>query len=71
MLQVFLLSIILVGIAFLGLGIKTFMFKEGRFPETRIGKNKALRDRKIYCPKTMHKIEQKGCSSCGEYYESL
>lgn len=71
MLEVFLLAVVIIGIAFLGLGVKTFLFKAGKFPETRIGHNKEMRKRKIFCPKTMHKIEQKGCTSCSTYYQEL
>lgn len=56
---VLLLSIGLVGIALLGLGVQTFFTKKGKFPEHRVGHNKEMRKRKIYCAKTMQKIEDK------------
>lgn len=47
-----------IAIAFLGLGIKIFFSKEGKFPETHVGHNKEMRKRKIYCIKTQDRMEQ-------------
>lgn len=73
-LTIFILSIILVGIALIGLGIQTFFSKKKAFPETRVGHNKSLRDRNIYCIKTQQVILDKNykqkkssdivCSDC-------
>jgi hypothetical protein len=49
--EVVLLSIVLVGIAFLALGVNIFFVKGRNFPETEIGKNKTMRDMGIYCVK--------------------
>ena len=43
---------VLVGIAFLGLGISTFFSKKKKFPDTHIGKNKAMKERGISCAAT-------------------
>ena len=73
-LQVLLLSIILLSFAFFAFAIKIMFSKKSEFPETRIGHNKELRKRKIYCIKTEQKIIDKNikkmnnkgpaCSSC-------
>jgi hypothetical protein len=74
-LQVLLISIVLMGFAFLGFAVKIMFSKSGEFPETRVGHNKALRKKKIYCIKTEQKIidkqikkmkrnEDPACSSC-------
>ncbi len=48
----------LMAVAFLGLGTKIFFKKDGKFPEHRVGHNKDMRKKKIYCVKTQDKIEQ-------------
>ena len=58
-LTIFILSIILVGIALIGLGIQTFFSKRKAFPETRVGHNKTLRKRNIYCMKTQQVVLDK------------
>ncbi len=49
--EVLLLSIGLVGVAFLALGINIFFRREGKFPETEIGHNKHMRELGITCTK--------------------
>lgn len=56
---IFLLTLALVGIAFLGFSLKLLLHKDGKFPETRVGHNKEMRKRKIYCVKTQQKIIDK------------
>ena len=73
-LTIFILSIILVGIALIGLGIQTFFSKKKAFPETRVGHNKTLRNKNIYCMKTQQVVLDKNykkkkstdifCSGC-------
>lgn len=72
--KLLLISLILLGIAFLGLGIQIFFSKKKTFPETRVGHSKEMRKRKIFCVKTEQKIIDKnikkaqsnaGCDSCG------
>lgn len=50
-LKVILLAISLLGIAFLGFALNILIRKNGKFPETSISKNKALRDKGITCVK--------------------
>jgi hypothetical protein len=51
MLKVLILSFILLGIAFLGLAFRILFVREGRFPQTSIGKNKQMRELGITCVK--------------------
>jgi len=68
--KLFLITIVIMAIAFLGLGVQTFFSKKKKFPETKIGHNKQMRKNKIFCYKTQQKIIDKGldgngsCSSC-------
>ena len=73
--QLLLISIVFLGIAFAGFAVKMIFIKKGEFPETRVGHSKALRKKKIYCIKTEQKIidnkikkmnrtEGPSCSSC-------
>ncbi len=57
--KIFLLAIGLVSIAFVGFAVNIIFKKNGSFPETSIGKNKALRKKKIFCYKTEQKIIDK------------
>jgi len=73
-LKLLLISVVFLGIAFFGFAVKIIFSKKAEFPETRIGHNKELRKRKIYCVKTEQKIIDKNikklnnqgsaCSSC-------
>ena len=49
----FIIIAALIGLAFLGLGISTFFSKKKRFPNTHIGKSKAMKERGIDCAATM------------------
>ncbi len=59
MLKILLLSIGLIGIAFLGFAISMIFKRNGKFPEIHIGKNKEMKKRGIVCAKTQDKIERK------------
>jgi len=54
--KILLLSVGIVAIAFVGFAINVLFKKNGQFPDGSVGKNKALRDKKIYCMKTEQKI---------------
>ena len=43
----FIIIAVIIGLAFLGLGISTFFSKKKKFPDTHIGKNKAMKERGI------------------------
>ncbi|MFP3860951.1 MAG: hypothetical protein ACLFUW_09025 [Bacteroidales bacterium] len=73
-LKLLLPAIILVGISGLFLGIKMIIQKNGKFPETEIGRNKEMRKRGIICAKAeeircRNEIKKQGkidhiCNSC-------
>ncbi len=56
MMHVFLLAIILVAIAVIGLAISILIKKNGRFPELHIGKNEELKKRGISCATSQDKM---------------
>ncbi len=49
--KIFLIAVTLIAVSFLLLGISIFFRKNGKFPETEIGKNKKMRELGIYCAK--------------------
>jgi hypothetical protein len=68
MLKIMIISSILLGIAFLGLAFRILFVREGRFPQTSIGKNKQMRELGITCVKHDElKCHKKGSygSGCG------
>ncbi len=54
--KILLLSIGMIAIAFVGFAINVLFKKNGKFPDGSVGKNKTLRNKKIYCIKTEQKI---------------
>lgn len=60
--EVLIVSVVLVGLAFLGLGINIFFRKEGKFPETEVGKNRKMRELGISCVR---------CDEMRKYNEAL
>lgn len=46
-----LLSILMVGFAFLALGVGVFFLPKRKFPETEVGHNKKMRELQISCAK--------------------
>ncbi|MGE4586437.1 MAG: hypothetical protein AB7D05_03755 [Mangrovibacterium sp.] len=57
-LQLLLVAIVLMALAFAGLGIKVLLKKKGRFPNIHIGSNNAMRERGIICAQSFDKLEQ-------------
>lgn len=57
-LQILVISIILLAIAFVALGIQILLKKKGKFPNTHVSSNKALRDKGITCVQSFDKAEQ-------------
>ena len=51
LLPVFMISIVLVALAFTGLGVSILFRRNGKFPETEVGSNKNLRNLGITCTK--------------------
>lgn len=56
--EIVLLALGLVTVAFLLLGFNIF-FRKKEFPDTHVGHNKEMKKRKIVCAKTMDKVERK------------
>jgi len=59
LLKLILISVALIGIAFVGFGVQVFFSKKKKFPDTKIGHNSEMKKRKIYCPQTSDKIARK------------
>lgn len=55
---IFVIVLILLGLALIGLGISLIVKKNGKFPEIHIGKNKAMKDRGIHCANTTDRMER-------------
>jgi len=68
LLRIFFITVIILALAFLGLGIQTFFSKKKSFPQTRISKNKEMRKRNIYCAESEQKMIDKdiksSCKNC-------
>lgn len=60
-LKILFLAIALIAIAFAGFAISILIKKSGRFPESSISKNKALREKGITCVKH----DELNCSAHG------
>lgn len=57
--SVLLLSIALMGIIFVLFAIRIILQKNGKFPNSHVGNNKALNKRGIYCASTQDKLARK------------
>lgn len=57
--QVLVLSIFLMGIVFVLFSIRILLQKNGKFPNSHIGGNKALNDKGIQCATTQDKLARK------------
>ena len=58
LLTIFIIVVILLGLALVGLGLTMLIKKYGKFPETHIGKNKAMKERGIHCANTTDRLER-------------
>ncbi|MDR1415282.1 MAG: hypothetical protein LBI96_05680 [Odoribacteraceae bacterium] len=54
----FIITSLLVGLAVVGLGVSIFFSRKGRFPETHVGHNKAMRERGIDCALSADRAER-------------
>ena len=64
----FIIIAVIIGLAFLGLGISTFFSKKKKFPDTHIGKNKAMKERGCEICRDIREIRSvKGCRICSIY----
>ena len=59
MLTTILLTVIILVICVVLLAVKVIFKKEGRFPNTHVGGNKALGKKGIYCAKTQDREQAK------------
>lgn len=59
LINIILLSAGLLFIALLGMSVGILFRKDHKFPEHRVGHNKAMRKKKIYCAKTQDAVERK------------
>ena len=60
MIKVLLLTFLIIVICVLLMGVKVFFTKNGSFPDTHIGRNKAMKKRGIHCAKTQDTIARQG-----------
>ncbi len=60
MLKLLLLALVLIGLAIAGLAISMILKKNGKFPNTHISQNKALKEKGIQC--ASH--DEYSCKSC-------
>ena len=60
MLKLVLLTLAVIAVAIFLLGVNIFMKKDGKFPNSHVGGNKAMADRGIYCVQTQDYMDQKG-----------
>jgi len=60
-------TIVMILIATVFIGIKILFSSSAKFPQHRIGHNREMRKREIYCPRTMDKIERSACVNCSAF----
>ena len=51
MIKILLISFVLLGISFVGLAFRILFVREGKFPQTSVGKNKQMRELGLTCVK--------------------
>ncbi len=74
MLKVFLLTLFILALGFLGMGLKIIFHKTHSFPQTSAGHNPEMRKRGISCPKKEEPFcntinKDNGCDSCSAAYK--
>ncbi len=55
----FVITLVIVGLAILLLGVQTFFSKRKRFPNTHVGGNKAMAKKGIFCVQTQDAMERR------------
>lgn len=63
---VIIVSVVLVGIAVFGLSIALLFSRKKQFPDTHIGRNKAMRDRGIHCASSTDRLERENYIPTGK-----
>jgi len=64
MFKLILITIILVGLAFIGFGVQIFFSKKKSFPSTHISENENMKKLNIKCVKTVDNSETVKTNSC-------
>lgn len=59
----FVITLVIVGLAILLLGVQTFFSKRKRFPNTHVGGNKAMAKKGIFCVQTQDAMERRNLQS--------
>ncbi|WP_372641705.1 hypothetical protein [Ancylomarina sp.] len=66
-LKLILVSVVLLGIGFIGFAITILVKKNGQFPETHIGKTEFLKKGGVTCATSQDKLEQAKAYKKGQY----
>jgi len=66
-LKLILVSVVLLGIGFIGFAISILVKKNGQFPETHIGKTEFLKKEGVSCATSQDKLEQAKAFKKGQY----
>ena len=66
-LKLILVSVIILGIGFIGFAISILVKKNGQFPETHIGKTEFLKKEGVSCATSQDKVEHAKAFKKGQY----
>ncbi len=66
-LKLILVSVVLLGIGFIGFAITILVKKNGQFPETHIGKTEFLKKQGVTCATSQDKLEQAKAFKKGQF----
>ncbi|RZT96937.1 hypothetical protein EV201_1593 [Ancylomarina subtilis] len=66
-LKLILISVVILGIGFIGFAISILVKKNGQFPETHIGKTEFLKKEGVSCATSQDKLEQAKAYKKGQY----
>ncbi|RXQ96773.1 hypothetical protein EO244_03845 [Ancylomarina salipaludis] len=66
-LKLILVSVVILGIGFIGFAISILVKKNGQFPETHIGKTEFLKKEGVSCATSQDKLEQAKAYKKGQY----
>ncbi len=58
MITIVLLSALLVFVSVVLLGVRIFFTKDGKFPDTHVGRNKKMKEKGIHCAQTQDRMER-------------
>lgn len=65
--KLILVSVVLLGIGFIGFAITILVKKNGQFPETHIGKTEFLKKEGVTCATSQDKLEQAKAFKKGQF----